>query len=72
MEKAKLGDRLENGAVIIAIRNSTFLNSNDEVILCLKPFNKEYVTWIYSMGNTFRGHYTLDFNDAVDDFNKRT
>ena len=60
------GDRLPNGATVVAIRN--------DVVLALRPGHvyDPYVTWsIGPDGGTYSGHYHNHLDEAVADFADR-
>lgn len=60
------GDRLPNGAIVIAQRG-------DAVLALRRGYTYEpFVTWaIGPDGHTFSGHYFNDLTEAVADFNTR-
>lgn len=77
---AKVGITLGNGATVVAAKKiGSEPNLPDEyVILCVRDSVEPYVTWLaYWNGaagtytDTVWGHYTRDFDTAVQDFRDR-
>lgn len=67
----KFGDKLANGASVIAHRADVVLACWDK-----GPFGPmEYVTWLVgpnTVQDTYCGNYFLDLKDAVDNFYRRS
>ena len=75
VKKFRLGEKLNNGSVLVAICGDKDWETNPSTrtILAINTTRDEYVTWSMDPeGNTNMGHYFQSFTSAVDDFRERT